>query len=306
MAEAWRLGPVGDAVDQREFLVAPESGNSAAIEFDTEELRRRAALINREPLISDAVIEARGLFDLQAEGLENIPYEGPVLLLGNNPGAPLFIDVLPVMAHTIYTLDAIAQRRVHPAWTLTTSIYFDIARRSSYVGGYLERLGFVPATEGNGIRLLQMGEAVLAYPEEKPSRPPYGLRPFSPAYLRMALEAGAPIVPVIFMGTHESHLLVEQNGRQILVNKRQRLRAAFRIMFLPEVDVRIRAGRNPSDIALAQLSMELRENMQRIIRAESDKRPLTKLVEHLQRRDLRLRLDPCTAHADFAGFRDDD
>src|SRR5262249_12988070 len=156
---------------------------------------------------------------LSAEGVENIPAEGPVLLLGNNPAAPLMIGALLVSAHTAYTMDAVIRRRRDLVWVLAADKYFELAQHSRYLAEMLERLGYVPASAHNGAQLLKMGQAVLGYPEEKPSRPPYYMRPFSPDYVRMALESGAPIVPVVFLGTHESHLVIERKDRQILVNK---------------------------------------------------------------------------------------
>jgi 1-acyl-sn-glycerol-3-phosphate acyltransferase len=271
-------------------------------EFDEASLRRRAQLIDQDRLIADQVVEARALFDLTAEGIENIPREGPLLLLGNNPSAPMMIDGLLVSAHAIYTLDAVMARRGGPAWILAVAKYFELAERSRYMADMLGRMGFVPATLGNGVRLLQMGEAVLGYPEEKPSRPPYEVRPFSASYLRMAAETGAPVVPVVFMGTHESHLLIEHKGRQILVNKKQRFRTNFRTTFLPPIDVRARIGDGADDAAIEALGAELRTRMQAFIEREKRQRPLVNVVEQLQQRRLSLRRTSGRVDADIAAL----
>jgi len=288
-AELWRLPPVGDAVEQRKYLVASEPGDVRRFEFDEAALRRYAAGIDQAPLIADHVIEAHGLFDLKVDGIEHVPADGPVLLLGNNPAAPLMIDGLPVSAHSIYTLDAVLSRRRRPVWLLAVARYFELAERSKYVAEMLARMGFIPATLDNGTRLLQMGEAVIGYPEERASRPPYGLHPFAPTYVRMALDAGAPIVPVVFLGTHESHLLIEHEDRQILVNKTQRFRTNFQVTFLPPVDVRLELGANARPKAIEAFSEGMRLRMQACINEQKKLRPLVNVVEQLQQRRLHIR-----------------
>jgi 1-acyl-sn-glycerol-3-phosphate acyltransferase len=218
-----------------------------------------------------------------------VPADGPVLLLGNNPAAPLMIDGLPVSAHAVYTLDAVLARRRRPVWLLAVARYFELAERSKYVAEMLARMGFIPATLGNGTRLLQAGEVLIGYPEERASRPPYGLHPFAPAYVRMALDAGAPIVPVVFLGTHESHLLIEQGDRQILVNKTQRFRTNFHVTFLPPIDVRLELGANARSKAIEAFSEGMRLRMQAFINEQKKLRPLVNVVEQLQQRRLHIR-----------------
>ncbi len=290
-AGQWRLPAVGEAVERRRYLVASEPGDAGRFEFDEAALRRYSARIDQGALIAEHVIEAHGLFDLKVEGIEYVPTSGPVLLLGNNPAAPLMIDGLPVTAHCVYTLDAVLQHRRRPAWVLAVARYFELAERSNYVAEMLARMGFVPGTLGNGVRLLQMGEAVIGYPEEQPSRPPYRMRPFAPTYLRMALETGAPVVPVVFMGTHESHFLIEHENRQILVNKRQRFRTRFDVTFLPPIDVRKLVGSDADQEAIEAAGEDLRKQMQAFINDQKKQRPLVSVVEHLQQRRLRLRRD---------------
>src|SRR5262249_50150941 len=175
---------------------------------------------------------------------------------------------------TVYTLDAVARRRGGPAWTLVMERYFELAERFTYVAEFLDQLAFVPGTRGNGTRLLQMGEAVLGYPEDPPSRPPYGLPVFSPGYVRMALEAGAPIVPVVFLGTHESHILIEHKGRQILVNKGQRLPAKFRLTFLPPIEPHRHLDGNADAQALASFCAHIRGAMRGFIDEQRSRPPL--------------------------------
>jgi hypothetical protein len=287
--EGWRMAPVGTAVERRKVFVDSGLNDPNRFEFDTGALRRRAARVRQGSLIRDAVLEAQSLFDLKAFGEENIPVDGPVLLLGNNPVAPLVIGGLPVAAHTVYTLDAVARRRGRPAWTLALERYFELAEKFSYVAEFLDRLAFVPGRRGNGTRLLEMGEAVLGYPEDRPSRPPYGLQVFSTGYVRMALDAGAPIVPVVFLGTHESHILIEHKGRQILVNKGQRLPAKFRLTFLPPIDPRHHLGGSVDPQALAGFCAQIRQAMRVFIDEQRSERPLLRVVDQLQARDADLK-----------------
>lgn len=283
--EGWRMAPVGRAIEQRVYVAAQEPKDPRLFEFDADALRQRASRIRQAVLIEEAVVEAYSLFDLDVVGAENVPADGPALVLGNNPVAPIVINSLPVTAHTVYILNALAHRRGRPAFTLALLRYFELAVQFRYVAEFLEQIGFIPNTTGNGVKMLKAGEVVLGYPEDNPSLPPYRLRSFSSAYVRMAHESGAPIVPVVFLGTHESHILIEHKGRQLLVNKAQRLPAKFEITFLPAIDVRTRLGADPSPKSLEAFAGEVRSTMRAFIEEQSKSRPLLPVIAELQEQD---------------------
>ncbi len=85
------------------------------------------------------------------------------------------------------------------------------ATRSWWRRRWLPRLGVIPIVGGaDGPRRLAMlaaracraGHAVVVFPEVGPPSPPDRARRLSPGFAYLALQAGAPIVPVVVGGTH--------------------------------------------------------------------------------------------------------
>ena len=97
----------------------------------------------------------------------------------------------------------------------------------------------MPLSTGNGRRLLELGEAVLCYPEEQSSFPPYQTRTFEPDFARMAWDTDAAIVPVVFMCTHESHMLMDFKDYQVRANKRDELAANYLVQLYRQRSIRI-------------------------------------------------------------------
>lgn len=137
----------------------------------------------------------RLLFRPWAEGVENVPTSGPVILCPNHLS---FIDslLMPLMI----------KRRVV---FLGKSDYFD----KWYMRWFFEGAGVIPVRrEGGsageaslkaGVEQLQRGLAVGAYPEG--TRSPDGrLYRGKTGPARMALRARCPIVPVAVFGTDEA------------------------------------------------------------------------------------------------------
>ncbi|HYR88125.1 MAG TPA: hypothetical protein VE422_28865 [Terriglobia bacterium] len=267
--------PLSPATDQHSPI--------PVLDLDVTTLEERRLAIDVESVASSFMAEARDLFDLKAEGTEHIPKEGSVLLLGNNPAVPLLAAGSLIAAHVLYTLSTIKSSTGRPAWLLASAKYFDPPEHEQISRKLVLRLGIVPQTLTNGVHLLELGHAVLGYPETKPSRPPYEIRAFDPSYVRMAVIANAPIVPVVFIGTHESHLLIEQS-QQILVNKRQPLITDYRMIFL--APIRPRDHRlSPEDVAgIEELSEDLRKKIQRLLSQRSKRRRLVEVARLLQTR----------------------
>jgi 1-acyl-sn-glycerol-3-phosphate acyltransferase len=93
---------------------------------------------------------------------------------------------------------------------------FDIARalverwvpKLPFVAPFYARIGQVVGTPENCRRLLAAEEALLVFPEgvrglNKTFDARYKLRTFSTGFMRLALEAGAPIVPIGVVGAEE-------------------------------------------------------------------------------------------------------
>ena len=146
-------------------------------------------------------------FRVETFGMENIP-EGRVLLIANHSGQ---IPVDAAMIVSALLMDGTPARMVRSmveTWipSLPVLSYFFL------------RVGQIVGTRENCRRLLNMDEAILAFPEgvrgiNKPYSKRYQLQSFGLGFMRLALMTGAPIVPVGVVGAEEQTVsLVNAKG----------------------------------------------------------------------------------------------
>jgi len=137
-------------------------------------------------------------FRVQLHGLEHVPADGKVLLVSNHSGQlPLDAAMLAIALLVEKDPPRLA-RALTEKWVATLP----------FVSSFYARLGQVVGTPENCRRLLAAGEALMVFPEgvrglNKPFRDRYRLRPFGHGFMRLALEAAAPIVPVGVVGAEE-------------------------------------------------------------------------------------------------------
>ena len=207
-------------------------------------------------------------FRADVKGLENIPAEGPVLLVGNHSGGNMTPDTL--------------------VFTLAFNTYFGVERRFYQLAhnlvlampalASLRKYGTVAASAANANKALDSGAALLVYPGgdyevHRPTwdsaRVDFGGRK---GYIRLALEKDVPIVPVVSLGGQETALFLsrgERLARLFRLDKLLRLKvlpisiaipwglnigdmlghwplpAKLQMRALPAIDIRERFGRNP-------------------------------------------------------------
>jgi 1-acyl-sn-glycerol-3-phosphate acyltransferase len=201
--------------------------------------------------------------------LRNVPKEGPVLLVGNHSGGTLIADTF-VFAQAFYDHFG-PLRRFHQ---LAHDLVFKLpgARVS------LSRYGTVPASPENMRRALDRGAALLVYPggDHETYRPSWESAEIDFAgrtgFVRLALERGTPIVPIVAIGGQETALFLGQ-GREIAkllqLNRLLRVKvfpaqlgppfgltildlpgriplpAKITVRALPKIDLEKRLGRDP-------------------------------------------------------------
>lgn len=134
-------------------------------------------------------------------GIEYVPIEGGALLVANTSGM-LPWDSLMVMA---------ALLTEHPAQRLVRTLHAEWLAQLPFLSSMLVKLGQAVATEDNGVRLLAEGELVAVYPERdagiaKTVRNRYQVGRFGQGeFVRMALRAGVPIMPVAIVGAEDAY-----------------------------------------------------------------------------------------------------
>lgn len=136
---------------------------------------------------------------VEVQGMDHVPHRGASLLVANHSGTIPF-DAMMISA---------AVRREHPSHRPARFLVEDVFMAVPFVAPFLSRIGLVRASRENAVRLLEAGEAVGVFPEGakgigKYYRQRYQLQRFGRGgFVRLALESGAPLVPVAVVGAEE-------------------------------------------------------------------------------------------------------
>jgi 1-acyl-sn-glycerol-3-phosphate acyltransferase len=140
----------------------------------------------------------RKYFRVALHGIERVPASGRVLLVSNHSGQLPFDAAMIDVALLLEMDPPRVARALVERWVPTLP----------FIAPFYARLGQVVGTPENCRRLLAAEEALLVFPEgvrglNKTFDERYKLRPFSTGFMRLALEAGAPIVPIGVVGAEE-------------------------------------------------------------------------------------------------------
>jgi 1-acyl-sn-glycerol-3-phosphate acyltransferase len=179
-------------------------------------------------------------FRADVRGLERIPEEGPVLIVGNHSGGNVTPDTM------VFTLAFAAhfgvERRLHPLvhnLVLALPLPFN-----------LKAAGCVAASPENARLALQRDAAVLVYPggDWEVHRPSWqqGKVDFAgrKGFVELALEQDVPIVPLVAVGGQETAVFLTRGERLARALQLDRL---FRLKVLP-VSLSIPWGLNIGDM----------------------------------------------------------
>ncbi len=141
----------------------------------------------------------RKYFRVDSVGAEKIP-EGRVLLVSNH-GGQIPLDGFIIGMSLI--VDA-------PKPRIVRGMFERWATHLPFVGSFFGKLGQVVGDQRNCLDLLSREEAVLVFPEGvqacgKTVQHRYELMRFGSGFMRLALEAGTPIIPVAVIGCEEAY-----------------------------------------------------------------------------------------------------
>lgn len=162
------------------------------------------------------------------EGLEEIP-EGAALVVGNHNGGVASPDMFALMVAwwERFGPDAAAYGLAH-----------DLAFRVPVLKTLLARVGALPAGHEVARSALAQGARVLVYPGgDLDAYRPWSRRHeivFGPrrGFIRLALQAGVPIVPVVSIGAHESFFVITDGAE---FARRSGLKGLTRMEVLPVI-----------------------------------------------------------------------
>ena len=144
---------------------------------------------------------ARHIYDYfrpEIHGIENIP-DGRVLLVPNHSGQVPFDGVVTAVASLLQASPPRLVRPMAERWVSTLPFINEMFARS----------GVVLGDPINCRNLLEDDQAILVFPEGvrgsgKTFQNRYQLQPFGRGFMRLALQSGAPIVPVAVIGAEEA------------------------------------------------------------------------------------------------------
>jgi 1-acyl-sn-glycerol-3-phosphate acyltransferase len=241
--------------------------------------RSRRVLDAMEPLLD---FYYRYWFRVETEGIEHVPGEGGALLVSNHSGA------LPPDGPMIMQ----ALRHEHPRSRPVYMLGEHWFKGYPGIGLLANKIGLVPAHPANAQRLLRDEQRLaLVFPEgQKASRKlywqRYRLRRFGRGgFVRTAIRAGVPIVPIAVVGAEEAmpifaHVPLLQRLTGLiyfpinhafpafgLAAGALYLPAKFRIRFMEPVDL---SGYGPDDAEDVSLVQTLAEEIRGRIQAELD------------------------------------
>jgi 1-acyl-sn-glycerol-3-phosphate acyltransferase len=145
---------------------------------------------------------------VEATGAKNVPSHGRALLVANHAG------ILPWDG----TMMSVALLKEHPLPRFPRFLVLNWAFELPWVSAALRKLGGVPASPYNAIRLLEQDELVAVFPEGikgagKDFKDRYRLQRFGRGgFVEIALRTGAPIVPVAVVGSEEIYPKIGESG----------------------------------------------------------------------------------------------
>jgi 1-acyl-sn-glycerol-3-phosphate acyltransferase len=177
--------------------------------FDPDALDRRDPRVIARALPVAEWIAAH-YFRLRASGAEHLP-DGPALLVANHNGGIMGPDVCCTLS--------VLWRRLGPEAPLYALAHDFAMRHVTPLGRALQRIGAIRATRANAARALAAGAKVLVYPggdldayRHFRRRHEVVILPRT-GFVEVARAAGAPIVPIVAEGAHESAVIFTEGKR---------------------------------------------------------------------------------------------
>jgi 1-acyl-sn-glycerol-3-phosphate acyltransferase len=168
----------------------------------------------------------------EVTGLEHIP-DGAALAVGSHNGGVACPDMFALM---------LAFWRHFGVESPAFGLMHDLVFHVPIIGGYLSRLGAVPARPENALAGLARGARVLVYPggdidAYKPFARRHEIR-FGErrGFIRIALKARVPIVPIVSAGAHETFIVLDdgvETSRRLGIKRLTRLEVIPLIAGLP-------------------------------------------------------------------------
>jgi 1-acyl-sn-glycerol-3-phosphate acyltransferase len=148
---------------------------------------------------------------VEATGAANVPAHGRALLVANHAGSLFPFDASMITG-------ALMKRHPLPRWP--RFMVLDWAFSLPFLSGFMRKVGGVPASPFNAIRILESDDLMMVFPEGvkgtgKPFSDRYRLQRFGRGgFVEVALRTRSPIVPIAVVGSEEIYPMLA-NGRPL-------------------------------------------------------------------------------------------
>ena len=202
-------------------------------------------------------------FRMEMEGFENIPEEPPALLVGIHSGAPFVWDA--------WTVGVQWWRHFGDERPLHGTAH-DALMAAPGIGSYFRKMGVIPAAKDSMLAALAAGHDVALWPGGEVD----SLRPWTKrdeailagrkGFIRLAIKAGVPIVPISTVGGPDS-MPVITSGRRLA--KTLQLDKIARIKVMP-IAISAPWGLSPAMLPEIPLPTKIRTAFQPAIELDTD------------------------------------
>jgi 1-acyl-sn-glycerol-3-phosphate acyltransferase len=209
--------------------------------------RLRGRLEDRDPDFIREVLPLLWLFATfyfraEVRDIGNVPADRPALLVGNHSGGNVIVDTF-IFSLAFSTYFGV-ERRFH-------QLAHNLAIAWPVAGGMLRKSGTMSASHEHAEEALASGAPVLVYPggDWETHRPSWEGDKIDFAgrkgFVRLALDAGVPIVPVVSIGGQETALFLSRGAGLATALRLDRL---LRLKVLP-ISLALPWGLNVGDLA---------------------------------------------------------
>ena len=164
-----------------------------------EFFKKGLASVLKKGIVGRALDSIRSYTRLSTEGIENIPRNGPVIVIPNHSGVWGW-DGMVLQNEILKKARRIPRTMLHNFWF-----------QNKKLRQIAEQLAFLPQDFKLALKILRRNNLLLLFPEAeagnfKPSNKMYRLQPFNPGFVSLAILSKAAIVPCCVLGAEESHL----------------------------------------------------------------------------------------------------
>src|SRR5690606_24731801 len=149
-------------------------------------------------------------FRADVRGGSNVPVAGPAIIVGNHSGGLYTPEVYVLMEWWLRT-----HGPRQPLWILAHDLLLGLP----VVGDAARRIGCIHASDDNARLALARNEPLVVFPggEHEAFRPVWKRNQIDfrerKGFIRLALESGTPIVPMVTHGSHHTTIVLARGRR---------------------------------------------------------------------------------------------